>query len=39
MLFFPTIKDRLTYKIKLTPNFTAIVTTQAKPRPTYAVSK
>jgi predicted nucleic acid-binding Zn ribbon protein len=28
--FFPIIKDRLTTKIKLTPNFTAIVTTHGK---------
>jgi hypothetical protein len=28
--FFPIIKDRLTNKIKLTPNFTAIITTHGK---------
>jgi len=28
--FFPTIKDRLTTKIKVTPNFTAIVTAHGK---------
>jgi len=28
--FFPNIKDRLTTKIKLTPNFTAIVTAHGK---------
>jgi primosomal protein N' len=28
--FFPTIKDRLTNKIKLTPNFTTIVTAHGK---------
>jgi len=28
--FFPIIKDRLTTKIKLTPNFTAIVTAHGK---------
>jgi hypothetical protein len=28
--FFPIIKDRLTNKIKLTPNFTAIVTDHGK---------
>ena len=28
--FFPVIKDRLTNKIKLTPNFTAIVTAHGK---------
>jgi hypothetical protein len=30
--FFPIIKDRLTTKIKLTPNFTAIVTAHRKPK-------
>ena len=34
--FFPIIKDRLTTKIKLTPNFTTLVTAQAKLRLTYA---
>jgi hypothetical protein len=28
--FFPIIKDRLTTKIKLTPNFTALVTAHGK---------
>ena len=28
--FFPVVKDRLTTKIKLTPNFTAIVTAHGK---------
>ena len=37
--FFPIIKDRLTTKIKLTPNFTALVTAQAKLRLTYIASK
>jgi hypothetical protein len=35
--FFPIVKDRLTTKINLTPNFTAIVTAQVKLRPTCTV--
>ena len=31
--FFPIVKDRLTNKIKLTPNFTAIVTAHGKTKP------
>jgi ribonuclease HI len=37
--FFPIIKDRLTTKIKLTPNFTALVTAQAKLRLNYIALK
>jgi hypothetical protein len=36
---FPIIKDRLTNKINLTPNFTAIVTAQVKLRPTRTALK
>jgi hypothetical protein len=37
--FFPIIKDRLTTKIKLKPNITAIVTARSKLRHTCTVSK